>query len=53
MLGDFAESHEDDFEISINDKYFYQNLFGEESKKLELFLSEVFTDININIFNFV
>ena len=44
------KQNEDDFEISINDKYFYQNLFGEESKKLEIFLSEVFADININFF---
>ena len=41
----------DDFEISVNDaKYFYQHLYGEETKKLESFFSEIFEDRDIYIF---
>lgn len=44
------KKNKDDFEISINEKYFYQNLFEEENKNLDIFLSDVFEDIAINIF---
>lgn len=42
----------DDFEISINDRYFYQNFHGDETKNLESFY-EAFEELNTNIFKIV
>lgn len=39
----------DDFEISINDRYYYQNFHGDETKNLESFY-EAFEELNTNIF---